>query len=485
MRILHLSMECYPVAKAGGLGDVVGALPKYQNRLGHYASVFMPSYANAWVEKAQKEEVFSGSVRVYDEKVSYRIYKVLNHSLGFDLFLMDMPGYFDRSGVYIDQRTGKGYTDEAERNTAYQKAACQWMLSLTDKPDLVHCHDHHSSLVPFFMTECFEYAQLRSIPTILTIHNGMYQGGMSWERIGLIPPFRPERGGLLEWNRHINPLACGIKCAWAVTTVSEGYMQELKESSRGLEQLFRNEWSKCQGIINGIDNETWDPATDEHLEHKLVSDEIRYKKQNKAALAERMAFPEDRALITFIGRFAEEKGADLLIDIIEKAVNAGLEASFFILGSGDHDIQTRIETLGEKYPSHFKYEFAYNEPLARLLYAGSDFLIMPSRVEPCGLNQLYAFRYGTIPIVHSVGGLKDTVQDYDGRKGTGFRFDTLELNEIHNTLERALILYRDPLALEGLIDENMRLDHSWETATKNYIDLYTEQRNKYENAYAI
>lgn len=485
MRILHLSMECYPVAKAGGLGDVVGALPKYQNRLGHEASVFMPAYANPWVKAARCSEVFAGQIEVFGDKRPYKVLQVHDHGLGFDLFLLDMPGAFDRPGVYIDQRTGKGYTDEDERNTSFQKAACYWMLSLTHKPDVVHCHDHHSSLVPFFMTECFEFYQLRIIPTVLTIHNGQYQGGMGWERVGLIPAFNPERGGLLEWNQHINPLGCGIKCSWAVTTVSPGYMEELKKQSRGLERLIRMEWEKCQGILNGIDNETWDPATDGHLEFRLERDELRYKRQNKAVLAARTGFPEDQPLITFIGRFAEEKGADLLPDIIEASIQRELGAYFFILGSGDHDIQERIEALGAAHPQHFQYEFAYNEPLSRLLYAGSDFLIMPSRVEPCGLNQLYAFRYGTIPIVHAVGGLKDTVKDFDGRKGTGFTFSSLDQEEVLVSIERAVRLYRDHLALETLIDDNMHLDHSWERATHNYINLYQELLTKHQHAHAI
>lgn len=479
MRILHLSMECYPVAKAGGLGDVVGALPKYQNRLDHTASVFMPAYANDWVKNAEKEQVFSGEAEIYGEMIPYTIQKVDQSVLGFDLFLMDMPGFFDRSGVYIDKRTGQGYSDEDERHAAFQKAALNWILTLEEKPDILHCHDHHTSLVPFFITECFEYTELRSIPTILTIHNGMYQGGMGWEKLSLFPAFNPERGGLLEWNNHINPLACGIKCAWSVTTVSPGYLQELRESSRGLEILFQMEWNKCSGIVNGIDTETWDPSADEHLKFKLEHNEIKYKKENKAELCRRTGFPEDRPLFTFIGRFASEKGADLLPEIIESSIQSSVNASFFILGSGDHEIQKAIEELGVKYPEHFQYEFAYNEPLARLLYAGSDFLMMPSRVEPCGLNQLYAFRYGTIPIVHAVGGLKDTVHPFDGRNGNGFTHESLETHEIKNVIEKAVLLYSDSLSFESLIHSNMRIDHSWESSTNNYIDLYNQNLAKY------
>ncbi len=476
MKILHLSMECYPAAKAGGLGDVVGALPKYQNRLGNEAMVLMPKYLSTWISKVKTELVFEGQFVQYGQWKSFSVEKVLNEGLGFDLFLLDLPGYFDREGIYIHPQTGLGFEDEPERNVAFQKAALRWVSSWETLPDLMHCHDHHTSLVPFFMNETHEYGHLRRIPTVLTIHNGMYQGGIGWEKIGVMPAFHPDRAGLLEWNQHINSLACGVKCAWRVTTVSPGYMNELAQESRGMEMLYRMEWRKCIGLLNGIDNEVWNPETDTHLVVNYSGDIEYYKEANKRYIASTYGLNGDLPLFAFIGRFAHEKGADLLPQIISLALESKMAASFFVLGSGDVSVQNEIAELSAKYPGRFAYEFAYNEPLSRKIYAGSDFLLMPSRVEPCGLNQLYAFRYGTLPMVHAVGGLRDTVLDIRSNpsSGNGFWFKQLSSEEILASLQAAIDLYKNHSAYIERIQQNQLLDHSWETATEAYTKLYKE-----------
>jgi len=479
MKIIHLSMECYPAAKAGGLGDVVGALPKYQNRLGFDASVCMPKYHTAWILKQKTEQVHEGTFIQYGERRPFAIERVLDVNLGFELFLVNLPGLFDRESIYIDQRTGRGFSDEIERNVGFQKAALTWIGAFEELPNILHCHDHHTALVPFFINEAFDFEHMRSIATVLTIHNGMYQGGMPWSKLAVLPAFHLERGGLLEWEQHINSLACGIKTAWKVTTVSSGYMRELAMDARGLEMLFRMEYKKCSGLLNGVDNELWDPSTDAYLDDCLGDDLMEYKQANKSSVETEYGLVLGKPLFTFIGRFAFEKGADLLPEIISDALYSGLDANFFILGSGDLTIQHQIGQLKSKFPGRFNVEFSYNEPLSHRLYAGSDFLLMPSRVEPCGLNQLYALRYGTIPVVHAVGGLKDTVPDLRSGLGTGFSFPKLETNQIRNALFAAEELYRHPANFLAVLEKNRLIDHSWETATEQYIELYKEMLPNY------
>ncbi len=473
--ILHLSTECYPAAKAGGLGDVVGALPKYQTTAGHRAAVLMPRYNSDWIESQSVEVVFSSKLVVDGKKVAFSIERVLNSELGFELFLADLPGLFDRSGIYIDPKTGKGFADEPERNMGFQIATLEWLLSLETCPDILHCHDHHSALVPFLITEAFRYQELRSIPTILTIHNAGYQGIIGWERAGLIPAFQPERAGLLDWDGSINPLACGIKCAWKVTTVSPGYMRELGRSSSGLEMLFRFEHSKCVGILNGIDSDLWDPSTDTFLDERLDERGLEdFKERNKRAFCLSNGLDLKAPLFVFIGRFAFEKGADLLPEWISNGFWEGVRASFAVLGSGDHRVRDSLLALHDRHRGFLHIEIAYDESLARKLYAAADFLLMPSRIEPCGLNQLYAYRYGTIPIVHSVGGLRDTVRDYSSSGGTGISFETLENWEMLSALRKAEAIYKKNELLRGLRAENRTLDYSWEQSSAAYEAVYLE-----------
>ena len=475
LRIFHLSTECYPAAKAGGLGDVVGALPKYQNRAGHFAAVLMPKYSTEWIQEQTTEMVFTASLVLDGVVRSFSIVRVVQKELGFELFLVDLPGLFDRNGIYIDPKTGKGFTDEAERNIGFQMAVLEWLKTLDFKPDLLHCHDHHTALIPFLITETFRFQDLRSIPTVLTIHNAGYQGIVGWERAGLIPAFQPERAGLLDWDGQINSLGCGLKCAWKVSTVSPGYMRELGRAAGGLERLFRFEINKCLGILNGIDTELWDPEHDGFLEHHLDERGLDdFKERNKQALCTALGLDPKLPLLAFIGRFAMEKGADLLADWISNGFWEGIHANYIVLGSGDHRVRDSLMALLDRHKGHLHLEMGYDEEFARRLYAAADFLLMPSRSEPCGLNQLYAYRYGAIPIVHSVGGLRDTVSDYGAQGGTGISFESLEGWEMLAALRKAEVMYSKKSLLSALRAKNRTLDYSWERSSLEYEALYVQ-----------
>ncbi len=469
MEILHISAECYPVAKVGGLADVVGALPKYQNKAGHIAKVVMPAYITKFRKKNNFEIVHEGGVWIGNYWRHFNVFKEKENKLGFDLYLIDIPGLLDRENLY-------GYFDDQERFTAFQIAVLNWVNSWEDLPHVVHCHDHHSGLIPFMMTQCFSYQRLKGIPSVFTIHNAQYQGWMGWDKFSWIPAFDTWKSGLLDWDDNINSMAAAVRCAWKVTTVSPGYLEEIKRNANGLEDLFQYEAGKCVGILNGIDPDVWNPNTDKMIEKNYNLRNITSgKKANKTALCERFNFDPKKPLVSFIGRAVKDKGVDLLPDVIEQVTKETDEAfNFLVLGSGDPHIEWQLKQLKEKYPKNYNFYLGYNEELSHQIYAGSDFLLMPSRVEPCGLNQLYAVRYGTIPIVSSVGGLKDSVVDFGDKGGYGIRFLWVEPWDISRAIKRGLKIFTSPQKLIALRKRMMKLDYSWQQVVEKYITLYKE-----------
>jgi starch synthase len=479
MDIVHISAECYPVAKAGGLGDVVGALPKYLNQAGHNASVIMPHYYNNWMQHAETELLYEERAPFGQATFAYRVSKLVKPNLGFELFLIDIPGRFDRPGVYLDPWTGHGYWDEKERFFSFQIAALEWINHQEEIPDIVHCHDHHSALVPFMMTQCYRYEKLKNLPSVLTIHNGEYQGQYNIESAQLLPDFDHYNTGLLDWDGALNSLAAGIKTAWKVSTVSEGYMDELQEFCHGLEYLLQAEQAKTLGILNGIDTEIWDPSTDSYLEeHYSLRNYKVGKSKNKEKLCDEFDLNPEKPLFSFIGRLVREKGADLLPDLIKKCHKNGVDANFIVLGTGDPHLHEIFENLENEYTGYFDSRLEYNEGLAHLIYAGSDFLLMPSRVEPCGLNQLYSMRYGTIPVVRKTGGLADTVIDVDEEEdGYGFVFEDFKLQEAAEAVERAVELFAKKRLFASKRRHIMNLDFSWTKAAENYISMYKSMKS--------
>ncbi|HMY84652.1 MAG: glycogen synthase [Saprospiraceae bacterium] len=474
MKVLHVAAECYPAAKAGGLGDVVGALPKYLNRIGMQAGVIIPKYGTKWLWEHQFKTIFTGTVRLNRSYIRYSIEQEVDDILGFTLFAVHVPGMFDRPGVYADPTTGYGYSDELERYLVFQQAVLQWLISSAERPNVIHCHDHHTALIPFMTNYCPEYESLAYIPKVLTIHNGVYQGIFSWNNKDLLPYFRTYAAPILDWNGMINSLATGIKCAWRVTTVSYSYMEELSNKSNGLESLIRSEWHKCRGILNGIDNETWNPATDPRIAYKLKKDVRSFKSYNKLVISEKFRINPNLPLIVFIGRLVAEKGADLLPDLIFRCAQSGRKVSFVVLGTGDRNLHQSFRHLQWHLQGMFDCSLEYNETLAHQLYAGADFILMPSRVEPCGLNQMYAMRYGTVPIVRAVGGLIDTVWDHGDWEGRGFRFQQFTLDDALHAIDRAISVFHDQKEFARLQAHDMALDFSWDSAAHNYLNLYKE-----------
>jgi len=463
MKVIHLSAECFPFAKVGGLADVVGALPKYQSALGIEAQVIMPLYDNDFEPNEKLLTVGSGKVSLGKANYSYQVKTTSHKRHGLEILLIDIPELLFKPFVYS--------SDDTERFLAFQITGLDHISNQDKLPDVIHCHDHHTGLVPFLMSYCPQFASLKTTPSILTIHNAQYQGWISYDHIDLLPSFDRKYIGLLDWNKSINSLAAAIKCAWHVTTVSMTYLEELKVAANGLELLLKEEHKKCSGILNGIDTKLWDPETDMLLTKNFKTSSAQSgKKANKNELCKKYGLNPKLPLIVFIGRLVYEKGADLFPLAFEKILNKHA-VSILLLGSGNKEVEQELLAVKAGKKSTYHAVIGYDESLAHMMYAGADFLLMPSRIEPCGLNQMYALRYGTAPIVSKVGGLKDTVIDVSD-KGFGICMEEVSVDFIAHAVNRALDFYGDQPAYKKSRKKIMELDHSWDLSADRYIQLY-------------
>ena len=468
MEIFHISAECYPIAKVGGLADVVGALPKYQNNAGHLVRVVVPCYDTKFRKENEFECVHWGHVKLGNFNFPFNVLKETTDKLGFELYLIEIPELFDRKEVY-------GYQDDIERFLSFQMATLDWIIGRNEIPDVINCHDHHTGLIPFMMLYCHKYYRLQNTPSMITIHNGLYQGQFSFDKLYYIPEFDLSHVNVLEWGNCINSLAVAIKCAWAVTTVSPNYLNEINFSANGLESLFNMVRYKSKGILNGIDIEVWNPATDPALEknYSIKNYEVG-KQENKEKLCKLFNLDPTKPLFSFIGRLLEEKGGDLLPHASAVSLSENYQKlNILILGSGNAAIENQLNSLLQDYKGNYNTFIGYNEELAHLIYAGSDFLLMPSRVEPCGLNQMYSLRYGTIPIVRRTGGLKDTVIDF-GDNGNGICHDQATVGDVCYSIQRAIKLFDDKKELNKIRKIGMNTDHSWERVCQEYIEMYKQ-----------
>ena len=468
MEIFHISAECYPIAKVGGLADVVGALPKYQNNAGHLSRVVIPCYDTKFRKENEFECVHWGHVKLGNFNFPFNVLKETTDKLGFELYLIEIPELFDRKDVY-------GYQDDIERFLSFQIATLDWITGRNEMPDVIHCHDHHTGLIPFMMLHCHKYYKLQNTPSMITIHNGLYQGQFGFDKLYYLPEFDLSHIKVLEWDNCINSLAVAIKCAWAVTTVSPSYLNEINYSANGLESLFNMVRYKSKGILNGIDIEVWDPATDPALakNYSIKNYEVG-KQENKDKLCKLFNLDPTKPLFSFIGRLLSEKGGDLLSLASAVALSENYQKlNILILGSGDVAIESHLNSLLQDYEGNYNTFIGYNEELAHLVYAGSDFLLMPSRVEPCGLNQMYSLRYGTIPIVRRTGGLKDTVVDF-GDGGNGICHDQATVGDVTYSIQRAIKLYEDKKEINKIRKIGMNTDHSWERVCQEYIEMYNQ-----------
>jgi len=466
MEILHIAAECYPVAKVGGLGDVVGSLPKYQTKAGHLVKVVIPQYDTKFIKENEFDCVYSDFVKLGNFNFPFNIQKEKNNILGFELYVVEIPELFDRKEVY-------GFEDDIERFLTFQIACLNWINSRATVPDVINCHDHHTGLIPFMMQFADKYEKLKNVATVITIHNSIYQGQFGFDKLYYLPEFDLSKVTLLEWDNKINSLATAIKCASEVSTVSPNFLNEINNFGYGLESLFNLVRHKSKGILNGIDTEVWNPSKDKMLfANYSIKTLEKGKQENKEQLCNQFNLDPTKPLFSFIGRLLEEKGADLLPHAAALALSENFkEINVLILGSGNAEIENQLSHLVTSFKGNYNVFIGYNEELAHLIYSGSDFLLMPSRVEPCGLNQMYSFRYGTIPIVRRTGGLKDTVTDI-GDDGNGICHDQASITDICYSIQRAVKLYKDKRNLKKIRKTGMNIDHSWERVCQQYIEMY-------------
>lgn len=472
MKILFAAAEGAPFSKTGGLGDVIGALPKSLVKQGHEVAVALPYYDMVDAKFGdQVEDLLHFETRV-GWRSQYVGVKTLVHE-GVRFYFIDNQTYFFRGHVYGDW-------DDGERFAYFQLAVLEMMERVDFIPDILHVHDYHTAMMPFLLKEKYHWIQAyQGVRTVLTIHNLEFQGqfpdGMLWDLFEV--GFERYADGTLRWNDCLNWMKAGILYADRVTTVSPSYAEEIKTAQFGcgLDQILRMESGKVVGIVNGIDTDLYNPETDKLIPHHFSVKDLSGKAKNKADLQERLGLPvrEDVPVIGIVSRLTRQKGFDVVVEQLHNLLQEDVQ--IVLLGTGDPSFEQAFAWFGNEYPEKMSANILFDVTLAQEIYAASDIFLMPSRFEPCGLSQMMSMRYGTLPLVHEVGGLRDTVQpynQYDG-SGTGFGFNNLDGYWLRDTFLKAIYLYKDNKKdWKKLQEEAMTRDFSWDTASKAYAQLY-------------
>jgi len=484
LRVLLVSPEVVPFAKTGGLADVTGALSKVLSRMGCEAKTILPKYKMVDEKKYGLENVDRPlpEFKIGEKEVKFKIKKChLPDSITEYLFL-ENEEYFDRDELYADKKTGLDYEDNDERFILFARGVLETIKALNWKPDLIHCNDWQTALIPAYLkTSLEEDLFYKDVATLLTIHNIAYQGNFpktTFDKLGVKKEFFYPLSPFEYWGG-VNLLKIGISYADLINTVSERYAQEIQSGSEfgyGMEGILKDRTRDIYGVLNGADYAEWSPEKDKLIPYNYGKGNLQIKSKNKELLLKQAGLDSngDFPLIGMISRLADQKGFDLLQEIADKLVS--LEVKLIILGTGEQKYHIFLSGLEKKYPDKAKIYLKYDNKLAHLIEAGADIFLMPSRYEPCGLNQMYSLRYGTVPIVRETGGLADTIQDYDpqNRKGTGFVFKDYNGDELLSAINRALIFFKDRAAWKNLMLQGMEKDFSWEASAKKYIQLYSK-----------
>ena len=484
LRVLHVAAECAPFAKVGGLGDVVGALPLALADEGVEASVVMPLYGGPGGAVAGRAApltlVGAATARLGEDAFPARIWR--SDALGVPVFFVDEPVHFGDAGVYFRSADGLPHAHGAARFVVFQLAVLDWLGAgasagaSAGAPDALHLHDNHTALIPALQRAGRAEAAVCALPTVFTVHSADHQGEVPpdlWDRLGL-----PTHGAWRRERGEINAMQAAIDLADAVTTVSPGYARELAADdtvAHGLAAAFRHAGARFSGVLNGIDAAVWNPETDPHLPHTYSAGSLAGKAATKAAVCAELNLDAARPLVAFVGRLMPEKGVDVLLPGLDTLVRT-TDASVALLGTGDPEHEAAVRGLAgmlaaDGYGGRLAAVVAFDERMAHRLYAAADVFAMPSRSEPCGLGQIYAMAYGTPPVVHAVGGLRDTVQPWDGTVGTGFCFDRFTPEAFVAALRDALAVHADAEAWARLQRSAMAADFSWSASARAYATL--------------
>jgi len=478
LKILYLSAEVVPFAKTGGLADVAGALPKAIRALGHDIRVAMPRYGRVDVEKFGLTKVVEAVNVPMDERLEQAA--ILQGYIGTGstqttVYFVESARYFDRQGIYM-------YPDDAERFIFFSRAALEMCRALNWQPDVIHCNEWHTALIPNWLRTLYRDDPFyRDIATLYTAHNLEYQGIFGHrvlEIAGLADMgFIAHPDVAPDLNYVLNLMARGLLFADIINTVSETYAREIltPEYGQRLDPLLRDRRDRLFGVLNGIDTEVYNPATDPHLAARFDVNNLDARGANKAALQNEAGLPvrPEVPLVGVVSRLTDQKGFDLISAVVDPMIQH-LGCQLVVMGTGEVRYHDMLNALASRYPDQIAVFLTFNRPLEQRIYAGSDIFLMPSRFEPCGLNQMVAMRYGCVPVVHAVGGLADTVSDFNPEtgQGNGFSFGPYEPMALYTALVRAVETYRHRDVWRQLVRRCMLADFSWARSAERYVDLY-------------
>jgi starch synthase len=473
MNVLFAASEGHPFMKTGGLADVIGALPKALKKQGVNVSVVMPKYKNIPLELRDKMVL----QKVVNVPVGWRNQYGGIEKLeidGIHYYFIDNETYFKRDGIY-------GYPDDGERFAYFCRAVLEALPYLEERPDVIHCHDWQAGMIPVLLKSHFSnHPFYHGIKTVFTIHNLQYQGVFPkvvlHDLLDLSELYFQEDG--LEYHGNVSFLKAGLVYSDRITTVSPSYAGEIQTPyyGAGLDGLLRKRSHDLIGIINGVDYELYNPAADDQL---YVQDsntqKQKYKMENKRQLQEQLGFPVDEhiPMIAVVTRLVDQKGIDLIVRILPELLSMNVQ--FVVLGTGDSKYEDLFKEAAWYHPENCSAHIYFNDGFARKLYAASDLFLMPSRIEPCGISQLLALRYGSLPLVRETGGLKDTVKPYNQytEEGHGFSFASYNAHDMLYTIEQAVALYEErPYTWAKLVTRAMDLDYSWQASSNKYKQLY-------------
>lgn len=471
LRILFIASESTPYFKAGGVADVIGALPRALSRLGHDVRVILPRYRTIDPERWGLSTVMAGLATPMSEGTE--LVNVLEtEQRGVRISFIDAPHYFQREQLY-------GYDDDGERFVLFCRAALEYVRAQDWAPDVLHCHDWHTAIIPNWAKTLYQDdPHFARAATVYTVHNLAYHGIFGYRILevagvaeeGFVYPELPEFAEIVDM------MGRGVLYADVVSTVSPRYAREIltPEFGERLDPLLRDREGRLYGILNGIDTEEFDPAGDASLASTFDAFSLERRPRNKEALQERLKLAKEEAtpVLAWIGRLSVQKGFDLFREIATPLVELG--AQLVVMGAGDQRYHQELLELAKRYPERVSAHLTFNDELARTIYAGSDMLLMPSRFEPCGTSQMIAMRYGCVPIVHRTGGLADTVTEFDAATGAGngFSFERQDAFHFLAAIVRGLEMYKRPEQWRTLMQSAMSADHSWDASAEQYVALY-------------
>ncbi len=468
MNILFAASEAVPFAASGGLADVIGSLPAAIHNKGHECRVVIPLYKSIRPElRAQMTFLTNITVDVSWRKQYCGIFTALWNGLTY--YFIDNEYYFGRDGLY-------GFYDDCERYVFFSRAVLEMLRCIDFVPDIIHANDWQTALISVFYQVFYKYQQgYQNIKNIFTIHNIQYQGSYGREVLNEVMGIPLYHIGILEYDGAINMLKGAIEAADKVTTVSPSYAWEILDPyyAHGLDRILVNKQYKLCGILNGINTELYNPEQDNLIAQTFSSADFSGKKVCKEALLSELALQEgDEPVIGIVTRFVSHKGIDLIRYVFEEILNLGYK--FAILGSGEKIYEDFFSEMQWRYPDSVSVTLGFQPDLAKKIYAGADMFLMPSQSEPCGLAQMIAMRYGTIPIVRETGGLRDSVKDNGNQDGNGFSFRTYNAHDMLNACKRAKECFDQPDQWKALVKRAMECDYSWNVSADTYINLYKE-----------